>query len=390
MRVLIYGTSPLVGTGYGTAVRHTARHLKALGHEAAVFAWNSHVGPPYDLDGVPIYPQGYTQTGGEMIPELVQLHRADVLLAICDPWIMGPARWKKGHDARFVFWFPCQSEPASRPLMDSIAPADLALCYSVWGTEVMRSGGAANVRHCPLGVDGSLYSGANSQRAAARKGVAALIGVDLPEGRTLLGMVAANHPTAPACRKSMDVVLRAFARYLRDDPEAILYLHTCPNSLQGGTDLFPILRALDLKADQHVFFPDPCRYVLGYTEAAMATFFAAFDVCIQATMAEGFGLPILEAQAAGTPVIATRYSSMPELVRYGACVRPAAYIWSTPMVEGWVAVPSEAAIRNELVAKKAGIVSHWGDPSDGLALADELDWGVVVRDRLIPALESIL
>ncbi len=35
-------------------------------------------------------------------------------------------------------------------------------------------------------------------------------------------------------------------------------------------------------------------------------------------MAEGFD-PIIEAQACGTPVIVTDFSSMPELVRWGCC-----------------------------------------------------------------------
>ena len=40
-----------------------------------------------------------------------------------------------------------------------------------------------------------------------------------------------------------------------------------------------------------------------------------FDVYVQTAGAEGFGMPILEAMACGTPVIAPDYSAMSELVK---------------------------------------------------------------------------
>ena len=37
----------------------------------------------------------------------------------------------------------------------------------------------------------------------------------------------------------------------------------------------------------------------------------------------GFGVPLIEAQACGCPVVTTDFASMPELVRHGIAVRPA-------------------------------------------------------------------
>ena len=49
----------------------------------------------------------------------------------------------------------------------------------------------------------------------------------------------------------------------------------------------------------------------------MANWTQAIDVLFASTYAEGFGLPIIEAQACGTPVITTNASSMTELNPYG-------------------------------------------------------------------------
>ena len=40
-----------------------------------------------------------------------------------------------------------------------------------------------------------------------------------------------------------------------------------------------------------------------------------FDVYVQTAGAEGFGMPILDAMACGTPVVAPDYSAMSEQVR---------------------------------------------------------------------------
>jgi FkbM family methyltransferase len=45
----------------------------------------------------------------------------------------------------------------------------------------------------------------------------------------------------------------------------------------------------------------------------MVALYNSFDVLMNATRGEGFGIPILEAQACGVPVIVTDFSAMPEL-----------------------------------------------------------------------------
>jgi glycosyltransferase involved in cell wall biosynthesis len=49
----------------------------------------------------------------------------------------------------------------------------------------------------------------------------------------------------------------------------------------------------------------------------MAQIYSALDVHCGVTMGEGFGIPIIEAQACGTPVIVGDWTSMPELVFSG-------------------------------------------------------------------------
>lgn len=59
----------------------------------------------------------------------------------------------------------------------------------------------------------------------------------------------------------------------------------------------------------------------GATREALTVHYAAADVTLFPSQYEAFGLPVIESQACGTPVIATAYGSMAELVRHGATVQ---------------------------------------------------------------------
>jgi glycosyltransferase involved in cell wall biosynthesis len=384
MRVLIYGTSPLVGSGYASAVRYVSKGLRARGHETFVFAWNSHAGPVIKMDDVPIYPRSNCINGADGLGLFAKHCEADLILAICDPWVMSAEQWRGGHDCPVVFWYPCQSEPASSTLVQITTSGDLALCYSQWGTEAMRAAGGVNTHYCPLGVDTGTFRPLD--RAACRNRLSELLGFDLGS-RFVVGMVAANSSTVPTSRKAFDQTFLGFRRYLdlSNDPDAILYVHTWPGPHQGGYELRPMLESIGIS--DRVYFPDPAWYLLGLPDSLMAKIYGAFDVACQTTTAEGFGLPILEAQACGVPVLSTHYSSMPELTAHGYTVAPAAKLWAPQPMDGWVALPDPQQIGMHLDAVRHGELVTTAD--EGLALARSLSWDRVIDSFLLPQLTTV-
>jgi glycosyltransferase involved in cell wall biosynthesis len=96
---------------------------------------------------------------------------------------------------------------------------------------------------------------------------------------------------------------------------------TCPRIklLVAGTG--PLLEALRAEAGA-----DDAIRLLGFVDD-VPSFMAACDVCAATSdteLSEGFGLSVLEAMAAGRPVVATRVGSLPEVVtpETGLLVRP--------------------------------------------------------------------
>ncbi|NDF95972.1 MAG: glycosyltransferase family 1 protein, partial [Proteobacteria bacterium] len=105
-------------------------------------------------------------------------------------------------------------------------------------------------------------------------------------------------------RKNVDRLVRAFARLVRQGlPHSLV--------LAGGRgwDFEAIDRAvIDEGVEDRVRFP-------GYvSRAEQPLWYSASDVFVYPSQYEGFGLPVLEALACGTPVVTSATSSLPEVV----------------------------------------------------------------------------
>ena len=65
--------------------------------------------------------------------------------------------------------------------------------------------------------------------------------------------------------------------------------------------------------------------LLGQSEETLRDIYSAIDVFLCPYMGEGFGIPIIEAQASGAPIVATNFSTMPELCFFGELIEGEPY-----------------------------------------------------------------
>ena len=188
----------------------------------------------------------------------------------------------------------------------------------------------------PHGIDFGEWT-VPEDKAALRE--AAGIGPDT----FVIGVNAANND---AIRKAPSEMLLAFAKFLQSRPDSLLWLHTAVHC-DGGQDLECL--AENLGITDRVRVVDQYRYNAGLIQPSdLRDWYGCLDVLLAATYAEGFGLPIVEAQACGVPVITTRCSSMEELNPDGAQVDGEPFWngvhrawWIRPFISGIVAALEE-------------------------------------------------
>jgi len=138
--------------------------------------------------------------------------------------------------------------------------------------------------------------------------------VGLPEDVFLWGMVAANKDNPP--RKAFQHCMDAFVMFKNNHPEIKtgMFFHTLV-SQDGGFNIQEY--ANYLKIAENIWFPPPYHMMFKSPHEVVAKIVNTFDVLLNPSTNEGFGLPIIEAQACGKPVVVNNFSSMPELVVVG-------------------------------------------------------------------------
>ena len=164
--------------------------------------------------------------------------------------------------------------------------------------KVRREGrGAANITVVPNGVDLDRF--ASGSAATARTAMRRSLGI--PADAFLIGVVARLEP-----EKGHGYLLNALPAITAVVPHALLLV--VGNGSQGDA-LRAQARALPPPARDRI------RFTGGRTDVAALT--AALDVAVLPSLREAQGIAILEAMAAGRPVVASAVGGIPEVVRDG-------------------------------------------------------------------------
>lgn len=238
--------------------------------------------------------------------------RDGILLTLMDVWVLDPRRIAQANAA---CWVPVDHNPIP-PAVESFfhQSGAIPIAMSRFGEEQLEQ---FDPLYVPHGVDVDAYK--PHPKAAMREQTG------VPKDAFLIGMVAANKG-APS-RKGFQQAFEAFRKFRQKHDNALLYLHTTMDpSFSQGEDLAAILAALEIPAES-VLIADQYRMSFDpFTRKAMGRIYSTMDVLLNPAQGEGFGVPVLEAQACGTPVIVTDFSAMPEVGKVG---------WQVPYRPVW-------------------------------------------------------
>ena len=351
MRILFSSNAWWAHTGYSVPVANLIPRFQAMGHEIGNFAWFGLQGSSLEMGDVRMYPALPDQSelssfGSNCIGAHVHHFQADVVISVHDIWVLPEdyaARIKsKRPECRWVMWMPVDTSPAAPRVVERARTTDVAAVYSQWGANLLDEAGVEQTMYLPLGVDTEVFT--PRDRQAARRALG------WPQKGFIAAMVAANS-SAPS-RKAYPEQMTAFARFAESNPAARLYIHCDWTRAHGGFSLPAIAERLGIR--DKVLFVDRYAYAMGLPADYLALVYSAADVLLAASRTEGFGLPIVEAQACGCPVITTGFASMSELTWNGVCVPPVQLAW-TPL-QSWASVPSVEGIWQAL-----RVVSRWSD-----------------------------
>jgi hypothetical protein len=180
-----------------------------------------------------------------------------------------------------------------------------------YGRDVARTNGVASA-YIPHGVDTSLFRPAPDKAEAKRA-----LGYD---GRFVILSDARNQP-----RKMLPRTLEVFRRFAAGKDDVILHLHCDPNDPVAKSPEYHYDIASDIELlglSDKVRFTNGMSMVTGIPLTDVAAIYQAADIHLLSSWGEGFGLPTLQAAAAGVVPMASAYTASQELVEgHGEAIR---------------------------------------------------------------------
>jgi hypothetical protein len=346
LRILWYSNAPFVPTGYGTQTAQAVTRLIKEGHEVAIHAMYGLEGVSSNWNGIKMYPRGMAPYSDDVLvahgmdwangnPKLPSL-----IMTLFDVW---PLKSKSLDMVKNIAsWVPIDHAPCPADVVDWCKKPNVKpIAMSLFGQKMLND---ADVEcfYAPHGIE-SVFNPESKMVNGDRTFTGREL-MGIPDDKFVVMMNAANKGASPS-RKSFAENLLAFGIFAQDKTDAILYLHTEKDGAMGGVNLEHLLHACGIREDQYKIV-DQYAYRTGFPQQALASMYADADVLLSASMGEGFGLAVIEAQACGTRVIVSDFTAQPELVGSGWAVEVQPF-WDAHQ-RSWFCIPQVGSIVDAL------------------------------------------
>jgi glycosyltransferase involved in cell wall biosynthesis len=239
---------------------------------------------------------------------------------------------------RFIPIVPIDHTPTPPRVFERLQVAYRIITYSKFGHDQLQNEGLHST-YIPCSTETDIFKPLPDKNECKKQ-------IGIPENKFVFGMVAANKDNPP--RKSFQEAMDAFVMFKKKVPDSVMYFHTFI-AQPGGFPIDEYAKFLGIEKD--IFYLQPYDLMMKVDENKLNTIYNAMDCLLAPSTNEGFGIPIIEAQSAGVPVITNNWTSMPELIREGTTgyTCKVAYKRYSPML-AYIGIPDVNSIYDAMMS----------------------------------------
>ena len=337
---ILWNSDRIIGghSAYSKITYECCTRLAKMGHSVAhIPMGNANMMGEQVHEGVLVFRSGANVWNEDVIiPRYIDF-KADMVISLKEPWVFN-SFYK--YAINYVPYAIIDHSPVSPQITSRLHTAFKILVPSRFAQRELRKADIENVTYIPHGVRTDIYKPLEGHKEDCKKQW-----YMEPDDFTVL-MVSMNRS-----RKMNARAFRGYKRFLELNPDVKSHLmfwgNVSPRAQAGGVsegavglgvsdvgvNLLPEILNLDL--GKEIAWPDSKmigegipewsgdNYVSGWD---MVKLYNMADVLLFCTGGEGFGLPLIEAQSCGVPVVATDYAAAPEQVGAGLTVKAYDYV----------------------------------------------------------------
>ena len=310
MRIAILTDSPFLPTGYSNAAKQLVKYLCENGHEVHYLA-HAFTGVTLDHvkfeDGTEFNCKIHGQNMGDQyfhqsLSKKVKELKIDRLIILLDTFMLYP--WFLTVDtspAKTFFWYPSDGGAGLPKGCDQILKKiNVPVGMAKFAQKQVKDYHGINAEYIPLGLDPKrFYPMSQKERNELRVKYGF-------KDKFVIGVVARNQP-----RKALDRTIKSMRLIADQIPNAILFLHLDPDDPAAPWKIQELVKRYNLE-NRVVYSGMKAFKGIGWDK--MNGIYNVMDCFLLTTTGEGFGIPLIEAMACEIPVVATDYTTTPELV----------------------------------------------------------------------------
>lgn len=227
----------------------------------------------------------------------------NILFTLYDVWVYNDLQY----DGPIVSWVPLDHVTLPPQVRKFLLRTNVtAVTMSPHGQRQLEAAGIDSV-YIPHSIDTKVF-----KPTYETFGMPTRKYLDVPDDGFLVSMVQANKANGQIHRKALAEQLLAFAMFRKERPDAYLYLHMEPSKVFGGFNLPVLLKSVGL-TEEHVRIADTEALRTGYPQEFLAALYTASDALLAVSYGEGFGVPVVEAQACGSIVVTSGFAATTDL-----------------------------------------------------------------------------
>ena len=307
--------------------------------------------------------------------EVMDVWKMDVCIAMFDIWALRkPLK-------RMIPWIPIDTQNVSEKIIQKVSDCPMQIAMTRHGESELRKAGL-EPEYAPIGFDPDVFYPDQDKGLEFRDALPWKDGLKADE-MFLLGTVGLNYP---GDRKGFIILMQAFKKFHENRPEARLYIHTQACKQEGGMNYGRIANEIGIM--DYIAWADPAQFwFAGFTHDDLRGIYSAMDLFCLPTHGEGFGIPAMEAQACGTPVVITDNTSGSELCKTGALIPTDADDFIYTGLNTWRKQPKPSKVQ-------AAIIGMYSlrDRYDAEATSEsvsEYHWDTVGKNHWQPIIDKI-